>query len=114
MSAERRVQPRRAFNSPLLIAYKGTPPYRTKALDISVGGICLILKHNVPQGTKARLAFGLHISGKHHPVMLEATSAYGVCCCDGFKTGFKFVDVPEEVIPLIHRFVNNGIALETT
>lgn len=112
MSIDRRKQPRRAFNAPFLIVYSGVKPYRTQALDISIGGVCLILPHNIPTGTLAKLAFDLQLSGKRLPVQAEAAALHSICCTQGFKTGFKFVEVPDTALLLLHRFVQAGVVLE--
>jgi hypothetical protein len=61
------------------------------ALDISVGGICIILQDQIPIGVVFVIRFEMAVKGKIHVITAQAKSIYGVFASGGgFRVGLGF------------------------
>jgi len=60
-------------------------------LDISVGGICIILQDQIPVGVHFPIRFEMAVKGKIHVVTAQTKSIYGVFASGGgFRVGLGF------------------------
>ena len=61
------------------------------ALDISVGGICIILQNQIPVDAVFLIRFEMVVKGKIHVITAQAKSIYGVFASGGgFRVGLGF------------------------
>ncbi|NEX60725.1 PilZ domain-containing protein [Noviherbaspirillum galbum] len=97
MSSETRVYPRKALRCPALIVLPGIAPIRAKTVDVSLGGLSLVLPGQLPAGQPCTLVFEPIINGKPRRITAAIRVIYSILSStDGFRTGVQFVELDAE------------------
>lgn len=73
-------------------------------LDISVGGVCILLDDQIPQGASYPIRFEITVNGKIDVITALAKAVYGVFASQGgFRVGFQFNEKDPQRTALIQR-----------
>lgn len=71
-------------------------------LDVSIGGICILLQDQIPLGIEYLVRFEMSIQGKVHVVTAQTKSIDGVFANGGFRVGFAFKESDAQRSALIN------------
>ncbi len=78
-------------------------------LDISIGGVCIVLDDQIPVNVSYPIRFEVPVNGKVEVITTTARSVYGVFASQGgFRVGFQFNDADPKRAALIKTLANNG------
>ena len=73
-------------------------------LDISVGGVCILLDDQIPLETLLPIRFEMTVNGKVEVITARARSVYGVFASQGgFRVGFQFSEDDPKRTALINK-----------
>ena len=62
-----------------------------RTVDISVGGVCLLIDDQIPPGVICTVRLEMLVKGKTHIITAQAKTIYGVFATGGgFRVGFAF------------------------
>lgn len=71
-------------------------------LDISTGGICIVLSDRIPLGVSCLVRFEMNVKGKTLVITSASRSVYGVFASNGgFRVGFQFLEEDQQRSTLI-------------
>ena len=74
-----------------------------RTVDISVGGVCLLIDDQIPQGLICAVRFEMLVKGITHVITAQAKTIYGVFAnAGGFRVGFAFNAVDAQRTALIN------------
>jgi c-di-GMP-binding flagellar brake protein YcgR len=94
MSSETRIYPRKILRCQARIALLGMPALRARTVDISLGGICMLVPEQLPVGQACNVGFEAPLNGKLVRVTGLAKIAYSILSgTDGFRTGVQFTQL---------------------
>lgn len=94
MSSETRSFPRKPLRAQARIALPGAAPLRGKTVDISQGGVSLIVTEQIPVGQVCSIAIDVLANGKVVCVAAVAKAVYSILKgTDGYRTGMQFIEV---------------------
>ena len=84
------------------------------ALDISVGGICIILQDQIPIGVDFLIRFEMAVKGKTHVITAQSKSIYGVFASGGgFRVGLGFKENDPHRTDLINSLAGKKPMVDT-
>lgn len=67
---------------------------RAKTVDVSLGGLCLMVPEQLPVGQKCNIGFEAPLNGKMVRIFAVAKVAYSILSgTDGFRTGLQFTEI---------------------
>ena len=82
-------------------------------LDISVGGLCVLLQDQIPLGVVYPIRFERAIKGKPHVITALAKSVYGVFASSGgLRAGFAFEEDDQHRTELIRSLAGKKPMVE--
>jgi c-di-GMP-binding flagellar brake protein YcgR len=94
MKSETRTYPRKIMRCQARIALPGMAPMRCRTVDISLGGICLVVTEQLPVGQTCHVGFEAPLNGKLVRVTATAKIAYSILSgTEGFRTGVQFIQL---------------------
>jgi c-di-GMP-binding flagellar brake protein YcgR len=96
MNTGTRVYPRKPLRCPALVALPGIAPIKARMIDVSLGGICVVLAGQLPVGQPCMVAFDPTINGKPKRITASVRVIYSILGTDGFRTGLQFVELDAE------------------
>lgn len=100
---EVRTYPRKVFRCRARLAVEDKLPVDAWTVDISIGGMSLMLENHVDPGQYCVVKFTATLGGKERPFSTIARSIYSVCSCTGqHRTGFQFLQLSDENIAFIN------------
>ncbi len=69
-------------------------PVRGRTVDISLGGLCLIVSEQLPVGRTCYVGFEAPLNGKAVRITATAKIVYSILSgTDGFRTGVQFTEL---------------------
>ncbi|MGZ3237909.1 MAG: PilZ domain-containing protein [Burkholderiaceae bacterium] len=106
MTDQERVYPRKAFRCHATISIENNAPVEIWTVDISLGGISLMLDKPINSGQYGVVKFDALINGISYSFSAIVKAVYGVCSSAGlYRTGFQFFDLSAANAAII-----NGLA----
>ena len=97
MSDTRREFPRKMLRCHAFVGLPGAAPLHARTLDISIGGICMIIGEELHTGQECAIGFETPLNGKMVRVTAAARVVYSILSgTEGFRTGMQFVRLDEE------------------
>jgi len=105
MSEEQRKFPRRPLKRAARIITRNSPPIQGMTLDVSAGGMCLVLERQLPAGAPCAVSFDIPVNAFKQSVSAVARVAWSICSSDGFKTGLQFTEIDPASATAIARYV---------
>jgi c-di-GMP-binding flagellar brake protein YcgR len=101
MKSDTRSFPRKILRCAVIVAVPGAAPMRGRVLDISLGGISVIVPEQLRAGLGCGVDFEAPLNGK--PVRVTATVKviYSILGADGFRVGLEF----QNLDPTNHKHV---------
>lgn len=105
MGEEQRKYPRRPLKRRARVIARNGPPIEGSTLDVSSGGMCLILPQQLAPGMPCAISFDLPVNAFKQTVSAVARVAWSVCGTQGFKTGVQFTEVDPASATAIARYV---------
>ncbi|HYD94344.1 MAG TPA: PilZ domain-containing protein [Noviherbaspirillum sp.] len=92
--SETRSYPRKVLRSRARIALPGKPTIHAQTVDISLGGICVMVTEQLPVGQSCNVGFEAPLNGSMVRVFASAKVIYSILRgTDGFRTGLQFVQL---------------------
>jgi c-di-GMP-binding flagellar brake protein YcgR len=92
--SETRTYPRKVLRGQARVALPGAPALRAKTLDVSLGGICLLVPEQLLPGQTCNVGFEAPLNGQMVRVFATAKVIYSILSgTDGFRTGLQFVQI---------------------
>jgi len=92
MPAEPRSFPRKILRCPAIVVFPGATPMRARMLDLSLGGLSLLIGEQLQPGQECTVGFEAPLNGKPVRVMGQAKIVYSILSGnDGFRVGLQFV-----------------------
>jgi hypothetical protein len=92
--AETRTYPRKVLRGQARVALPGAPAMRAKTLDISLGGVCLLVPEQLAPGQTCNVGFEAPLNGQTVRVFAVAKVIYSILSgTEGFRTGLQFVQL---------------------
>lgn len=103
---DKRQQPRKIFKTIVTVTLDEGRVYEAKSVDISSGGMCLILPgKNLPVGTHCTIRFDLVSNRRVHKISAVSKVTYSICASEGFKIGFQFVKIDSGCLAAVESFM---------
>lgn len=94
MKSEIRIFPRKIFRCPAKLAVLGSEPVQARAVDISLGGLSVIVSGQLHIGQICNVDFEVPLNGKTVRVMVTAKVVYCILGeTDGFRVGLQFMQL---------------------
>lgn len=94
MKSETRTYPRKVLRCQARIALPGMAPMRGRTVDISLGGICMLVPEQLPVGQACDVGFEAPLNGKLVRVIASGKIIYSILSgTEGFRTGVQFVQL---------------------
>jgi len=94
MKSETRNFARKVVRVPVRIALPGGAVLKARTVDISLGGICVLVGEQLPVGQAGRVDFESTVNGQLRRVTAEAKVIYSILRgTEGFRTGLQFVQI---------------------
>ncbi|HEY0844743.1 MAG TPA: PilZ domain-containing protein [Noviherbaspirillum sp.] len=94
MKIETRAYPRKIMRCHARIALRGQPPMRAKTVDVSLGGLCLLVEEQLPVGQLCDVGFETSLNGHTVRVIGSARIVYCILSgTDGFRIGLQYVEL---------------------
>ena len=91
---ETRNYPRKVLRGQARIALPGMPATRAKTLDVSLGGICLLVPEQLPTGRIFNVGFEAPLNGNMVRVFAAGKVIYSILAgTEGFRTGLQFTEI---------------------
>lgn len=73
---------------------RGSAPLRARTVDVSLGGLCLLVPEQLPVGQVCNVGFEAPLNGQMVRVIGTARVIYCILSgTDGFRTGLQFVEL---------------------
>jgi hypothetical protein len=93
-NSETRVYPRKVLRAQARVALPGMPALRSKTVDVSLGGLCLMVPEQLTPGKIYNVGFEAPLNGKTVRVFAMAKVVYSILAgTDGFRTGLQFTEI---------------------
>lgn len=93
-NSETRTYPRKVLRAQARVALPGMPALRAKTIDVSLGGLCLMVPEQIPPGNICNVGFEAPLNGKMVRVFAVAKVVYSILAgTDGFRTGLQFSEL---------------------
>jgi c-di-GMP-binding flagellar brake protein YcgR len=103
---EHRIHPRREFDCHARLAVGDRASLDARTVDISLGGICLMVPEAVPFGQFGVVKFEVEIGGELRAFSAVVRAVYGIPRAgDGYKIGFQFAQLDPANAALIQALV---------
>ena len=94
MASETRSTPRKTLRAPARVILPGLAPLKAKTMDISLGGISVIMAEQLPAGQTCTVAFEAPLKGNMVRVVAVAKIVYTILKgIEGYRTGMQFVEI---------------------
>lgn len=94
MKTEARSYPRKLMRCQARVALKGMAPLRAKTIDISLGGVSLLVPEQLPTGQVCDVGFEAPHNGKMVRVIGTARVIYCVLTgTDGYRLGLQYIQL---------------------
>lgn len=94
MASETRSSPRKNLRAQARVVLPGLTPLKAKTIDISMGGVSLIMAEQLPVGKSCTVAFEAPLNGNVVRVVAVAKVIYTILKgIDGYRTGMQFVEI---------------------
>ncbi|RZI41430.1 PilZ domain-containing protein [Herbaspirillum sp. HC18] len=91
---ETRSYPRKVMRSQARVALPGQLAVRAQTIDISLGGICVMVAEQLPVGRTYNVGFEAPLNGTMVRVYGVAKVIYSILRgTDGFRTGLQFTEL---------------------
>jgi c-di-GMP-binding flagellar brake protein YcgR len=103
---EGRVYPRKPFSCVAKVAVGERPPLDGSGVDISLGGVCLLLPEFVDFGQFCVVKFEVLIGGSAKQFSAVAKSVYCARAAEGFRVGFQFFRLDESNTALLNQVLS--------
>lgn len=102
MKSDTRSFPRKIMRCALTLVVPGAAPIRARTLDISLGGISVMVGEQLRVGQNCTVGFEAPLNGKPVRVTATAKVIYSILSgTDGFRVGLEFVHLD----PANHKIV---------
>jgi len=76
-----------------------------RTVDVSTGGVSLLLPHPVPPSGRCTVKFAVPGNGKPIALSVQASAVYCTLSgVDGFRVGFAFVDLDAASLRILAEF----------
>lgn len=93
-NSETRVYPRKVLRAQARIALPGMPAMRAKTVDVSLGGLCMMVPEQIPPGQVCNVGFEAPVNGRTVRIFAIGKIVYSILSgTDGFRTGVQFTEV---------------------
>jgi c-di-GMP-binding flagellar brake protein YcgR len=93
-NSETRTYPRKVLRAQARVALPGMPALRARTMDVSLGGICLLVPEQLPAGQKCNIGFEAPLNGTMVRIFAVGKIAYSILTgTDGFRTGVQFTEI---------------------
>jgi hypothetical protein len=93
-NSEIRVYPRKLLRGQARVALPGMPAVRAKTVDVSLGGLCILVPEQLIPGKIYNVGFEAPLNGKMVRVFAMAKVVYSILSgTDGFRTGLQFTEI---------------------
>lgn len=103
---DHRMHPRREFSCRAKLAVGDKASLDAQTVDISLGGLCLMVPEAVPFGEFGVVKFDVRIAGEEHAFSAVIRAVYGIPRPgDGYKIGFQFAQLTPASEALIQALV---------
>lgn len=94
MKSETRAYPRKIMRCQARIALKGQGPMRARTVDVSLGGLCILVEEQLPVGQLCDVGFEAPLDGKMVRVIGSARIVYCILSgTEGFRLGLQYVQL---------------------
>jgi c-di-GMP-binding flagellar brake protein YcgR len=94
MKSETRSFPRKILRAPARVALPGRPPLRAKTVDISLGGVSVIVADQFPIGQICSVAFEAPVNDNIVRVTATTRVIYSILTgTEGFRTGLQIIEI---------------------
>jgi len=92
--SETRNYPRKVLRGQARVALPGMPAMRARTLDVSLGGICLIVPEQLPPGRFVNVGFEAPLNGSMIRIFAAGKVIYSILAgTEGFRTGLQFTEI---------------------
>lgn len=93
-NSETRIYPRKVLRAQARVALPGMPAMRAKTIDVSLGGLCLMVPEQLPSGKICNVGFEAPLNGKMIRIFAMAKVVYSILTgTEGFRTGLQFTEI---------------------
>jgi c-di-GMP-binding flagellar brake protein YcgR len=106
MAEEQRKFPRRPLKRAARVITRDAPPTEGVTIDVSSGGMCVMLPRQLAPGTACAVSFDIPVNAFKQSVSAVAKVAWSICSSEGFKTGLQFSEIDPASATAIARFVS--------
>lgn len=94
MKPEPRSFPRKVMRCQAIIVVPGNNPVRCRTLDISLGGLSMLVGEQLRVGQECTVGFEAPLNGKMVRVMGQGKVVYSILAgADGFRIGMQFINI---------------------
>ena len=94
MKSETRNYPRKVLRCQARIVLPGMAPMRARTIDVSLGGLCLVVAEQLRVGQACDVGFEAPLNGKMVRVIASAKVAYCILSgTEGFRIGLQFMQL---------------------
>lgn len=94
MNADTRGFPRKILRAPAKLAVPGHPPLRAKTIDISLGGMSVLVPDQFPLGQICTISFEAPVNDDIAHVTATVRVVYSILKgTEGFRTGLQIIQI---------------------
>jgi c-di-GMP-binding flagellar brake protein YcgR len=94
MIKDSRSFPRKSLRFPAQLQVDGGPALNCKTIDISLGGISLMVPSQLPPGLPCSFVFEARLNGQIRKIAAKAKVVYAILSgTEGFRTGLSIVEI---------------------
>lgn len=94
MNSDTRSFPRKILRAPAKVTLPGRPSYRAKTIDISLGGVSLIVPDQFPIGQICTVSFEAPVNDNIARVTATTRVIYSILKgTEGFRTGLQIIEI---------------------
>ncbi|GAB3539323.1 hypothetical protein GCM10027343_06570 [Noviherbaspirillum agri] len=94
MKSDTRSFPRKILRAPAKVTFPGRPTYRAKTMDISLGGVSVIVVDQFPVGQICTVTLEAPVNGNIARVTATTKVVYSILKgTEGFRTGLQIVEI---------------------
>ena len=92
--SETRNYPRKVLRTQARVALPGMPALRARTVDVSLGGICLMVSEQLAPGCICNVGFEAPLNGNMVRIFAVAKVVYSILSgTEGFRTGLQFTEL---------------------
>ncbi|WP_147376745.1 PilZ domain-containing protein [Noviherbaspirillum saxi] len=92
MTIDTRSFPRKIMRCQAIVVIPGVTPISARTLDISLGGVSIVIAEQLRVGQECKVGFEAPLNGKTVRVMGAAKVVYSILSgADGFRVGMQFL-----------------------